>query len=67
MIAHAGDSRAVLCTAEGADSKVQTRLLTEDHSPGIAEEQERILAAGGTVKQDEGTIPLAKGKSIWQT
>ena len=56
MIAHAGDSRAVLCAGDGADPRdVQTRLLTEDHSPGNAEERDRILAAGGTVKQDEGT------------
>jgi len=58
LVAHAGDSRAMLCTVEHSGSgggRVQAVVLTEDHSPGAPEERARILAAGGTMQQDEGT------------
>ncbi|CAE8679007.1 unnamed protein product, partial [Polarella glacialis] len=43
-LAHAGDSRAVLCSGG--------RLVcTEDHKPNREDEQRRIEAAGGTVSQ----------------
>lgn len=42
-VAHAGDSRAVLCR-EGAAQR-----LTEDHKPNLARERVRIEAAGGRI------------------
>jgi protein phosphatase 2C family protein 2/3 len=44
-VAHAGDSRAVLCTGARAEAVE----LTRDHKPDSAEERARIEAAGGAV------------------
>eukprot|EP00965_Chrysotila_dentata_P016905 560759-Pleurochrysis_carterae.AAC.1 len=44
-LAHAGDSRAVLCTSETGEAV----RLTEDHKPGEEEERRRLVQAGGDV------------------
>lgn len=48
QLAHAGDSRAVLCLAGGK------LVCTDDHKPGREDETARIQAAGGTV--EHGTL-----------
>eukprot|EP00921_Rhytidocystis_pertsovi_P002969 GHVQ01004952.1.p1 GENE.GHVQ01004952.1~~GHVQ01004952.1.p1 ORF type:complete len:486 (+),score=90.50 GHVQ01004952.1:364-1821(+) len=54
ITANAGDSRAVLCR-EGKAVR-----LTEDHKPNLVQEKARIVANGGTVRQDaEGVWRLA--------
>lgn len=49
-VAHVGDSRAVLCGANGSVTR-----LCEDHRPGRKDEMERIEAAGGLVVKARGT------------
>lgn len=46
QLAHAGDSRAVLCVGGG-----ERLVCTSDHKPNREDEQQRIEAAGGTVAQ----------------
>jgi serine/threonine protein phosphatase PrpC len=48
-VANAGDSRAVLCRADG-----EALALSEDHKPAHATERERILAAGGFLSEIGG-------------
>lgn len=57
MIAHAGDSRALLCGVEARNKQeVQASLLTEDHTPGVEKEKERIIREGGFVAPDSGSF-----------
>ena len=44
-VAHAGDSRAILCRG------TTSLALTADHKPNLPTEKQRIEAAGGTVKR----------------
>lgn len=44
VVAWVGDSRAYVCLADGS-----AHLLTRDHTPEVADERRRLLAAGGTV------------------
>jgi len=46
QLAHAGDSRAVLCTRGG-----KRLVCTSDHKPEREDETRRIVAAGGSVAQ----------------
>jgi protein phosphatase 1K len=46
-VAQVGDSKAILCR------RGEARALTRDHCPSLAEERERIEAAGGSVSWDE--------------
>ena len=46
VLAHVGDSRAILCRGN------EVRSLTQDHCASRADEKERIEAHGGTVTQD---------------
>lgn len=57
LVAHVGDSRAVLCRGKKAIE------LTSDHKPDRADETERILSLGGTVERTEtgGSIPRVNG------
>lgn len=47
MIANIGDSRAVLCRAQGG--RLSAVRLSDDHKPGRADERRRIEAVGGVV------------------
>lgn len=47
LIANLGDSRAVLCRAQGG--RLSAVRLSDDHKPGRADEQRRIQANGGVV------------------
>lgn len=49
VVAHVGDSRAVFISHDGKS----LRGLTVDHKPSDLEEQERIVAAGGRVVNEE--------------
>lgn len=49
VVANAGDSRAVLCRANGA-----THALSEDHKPNSAIERGRIESAGGFIREVNG-------------
>lgn len=57
ILAHVGDSRAVLCRGKTAIG------LTQDHKPDRQDEEERILALGGTVEKSDagGSIPRVNG------
>lgn len=48
FVSHVGDSRAVLGVANGSEN------LTEDHSPDLQEEQDRIQASDGQVIFEHG-------------
>lgn len=50
VVAHVGDTRAVICRENGAVTR-----LCEDHIPGRKDELERIESAGGLVVQVRGT------------
>lgn len=55
-VAHAGDSRAVLCRGGAA---VQ---LTQDHKPvSVPEERRRIEAAGGELHSDDRVVSNPEG------
>ena len=58
--AHVGDSRAVI--AEEIEGDLQARNLTRDHKPNLPDEEERIKAAGGEIKQfaDDGPYRIFK-------
>lgn len=58
--AHVGDSRAVI--AEELEGHLQARNLTRDHKPNLPDEEERIKAAGGEIKQfaDDGPYRIFK-------
>lgn len=63
-MAHAGDSRAVLCRR--VNNKITAVELTRDHKPTLRDEMERIIKAGGEVKRLEDDIPhrvFIRGKS----
>lgn len=47
LIANVGDSRAVLCRAQGG--RLSAVRLSDDHKPGRADERRRIEANGGVV------------------
>jgi len=47
MIANIGDSRAVLCRAQGG--RLSAVRLSDDHKPGRADERRRIESIGGVV------------------
>jgi serine/threonine protein phosphatase PrpC len=47
MIANLGDSRAVLCRAQGG--RLSAVRLSDDHKPGRADERRRIESVGGLV------------------
>mmetsp|Transcript_21135 Transcript_21135/g.46585 ORF Transcript_21135/g.46585 Transcript_21135/m.46585 type:complete len:490 (-) Transcript_21135:67-1536(-) len=47
LIANVGDSRAVLCRAQGG--QLSAVRLSDDHKPGRADERKRIEAKGGVV------------------
>lgn len=53
-IAHAGDSRAILCQ----DARIIS--LTEDHKPYNIEEKERIEKNGGFVQNGRSILSLVK-------
>ncbi|CAL5074831.1 unnamed protein product [Urochloa decumbens] len=55
VVAHCGDSRAVLCRGGGAAAPLP---LSSDHKPDRPDEQERIEAAGGRVIFWEGARVL---------
>lgn len=57
LMAHVGDSRAVLCRGKKAIE------LTNDHKPDRPDETDRILSVGGTVEKTEmgGSIPRVNG------
>lgn len=57
-LAHAGDSRAVLAREE--HGKLKAIDLTRDHKPDLECERERILAAGGFVKDGDEETPSAR-------
>ena len=63
-VAHVADSRAIL-VCENAKGKVFGHPLTLDHKPDLAEEKQRIEAAGGTVVFDGfyNYRVFAKGKT----
>ena len=48
-VANVGDSKAVCARVDAESGIIQHRQLTADHYPGVAEERERIIAAGGRV------------------
>jgi len=50
IVAHVGDSRAVLAKKKGG--KFVAKDLTEDHKPNLPKEKERIEKAGGRVVFD---------------
>lgn len=50
VVAHVGDTRAVLCLQDGTVTR-----LCEDHRPGREDELKRIESAGGLVVQVRGT------------
>ncbi|CAN6217327.1 unnamed protein product [Urochloa humidicola] len=56
VVAHCGDSRAVLC--RGGDGGAAPLPLSSDHKPDRPDEQERIEAAGGRVIFWEGARVL---------
>mmetsp|Transcript_20537 Transcript_20537/g.57026 ORF Transcript_20537/g.57026 Transcript_20537/m.57026 type:complete len:473 (+) Transcript_20537:67-1485(+) len=47
LVANLGDSRAVLCRAQGG--RLSAMRLSDDHKPGRADERRRIEAVGGVV------------------
>lgn len=57
VVAHVGDSRAVLATYDEAKKQLKSVDLTEDHKPTLPREMKRITAKGGEVKRLEGDIP----------
>jgi serine/threonine protein phosphatase PrpC len=52
VVAHVGDSRAVISSPNADDSKISVRELTEDHRPDLPAERKRIESGGGTVRFD---------------
>lgn len=46
-VANVGDSRAIMSANNGKN----TEVLTNDHKPGLKEEEKRIVQAGGKVYQ----------------
>ena len=58
-VANAGDSRAVLCRAEGISED-----LSVDHKPTLETEKARILAAGGFVADGRVKGSLALSRAI---
>ena len=64
VIAHSGDSRAILCQGKSAVR------LTEDHKPNRKDEEKRIKLAGGQVINIGGVHRAAQPdahKSGWLT
>eukprot|EP00753_Platysulcus_tardus_P019689 PLAT7433.1.p1 GENE.PLAT7433.1~~PLAT7433.1.p1 ORF type:complete len:288 (+),score=65.29 PLAT7433.1:32-865(+) len=57
-VAHLGDSRAVLVTADGA------RALTVDHKPTVEEEEARVVSAGGVVLRGRVNGILAVSRAL---
>lgn len=49
IVAHAGDSRAIMCRGKVAI------VLTDDHKPDRKDEMKRIIDLGGTVPRDQNT------------
>jgi len=52
LVAHVGDSRAVLCQIDSQNVLTSAVDLTVDHKPNLPEERERIEKAGGQVVFD---------------
>jgi len=52
VVAHVGDSRAVISSPSADASKVSVKELTEDHRPDLPAERKRIESGGGTVRFD---------------
>lgn len=55
-VAWLGDSDAVLCRrgykgSYGPEDQIVSKLLTDTHDPGRADEQERIKALGGSIRE----------------
>jgi len=50
-VAHVGDSRAVMCRADG-----EVVTLTKDHKPELEEEQVRLKELGGYVEEVQGCL-----------
>jgi serine/threonine protein phosphatase PrpC len=56
IIAHVGDSRAVLCCLPDGSAWE----LTEDHNPYVAEEAHRVMSAGGFVSHAVGDVGIKR-------
>ncbi|XP_038671781.1 integrin-linked kinase-associated serine/threonine phosphatase 2C isoform X1 [Scyliorhinus canicula] len=63
-VANLGDSRAILCRANGASKKLTALLLVKEHNPTQYDERMRIQKAGGTVRDGRVNGVLEVSRSI---